>query len=246
MSKLMASPSRNGGWRRLFKQEFPEDDVSCFLATGDMYFDTENIDKSARECYPAPIHKEHLNVWYPPERGKKYQVNIDPGQARITETAINVMSWRKDKDGNDVPIWCARDSGLYAPELTVSKAIIISNYYNRATISWEANSHGLAISALLKNRRPIYFRKDVVSGKTILTPGWLTTPGNKEYMLGKVAAYLDRLDCKDIELVRQLRNIRTNGEVGLTDILMSLAIGLCTSEPNPIKRGLIGQSGWKW
>ena len=119
-------------------------------------------------------------------------------------------------------------------------------------VVWEANAHGLAITELGKHRRPIYFRSDIVSGKPSMEPGWLTTGGHrgtKEYMLQQVHKYLSKLICHDIELVRQLRNFRQVGDkiqiVGLDDIHDTLAIGLAIHNPNPVKRGVQGRTGWK-
>jgi hypothetical protein len=245
----MASLKREGETRTLFSQEFPEDDVSCFLATGDQYFDQRTVNIMAESCYPAPNTFQGAQVWYPPEPNKRYVVCIDPGQAKITQTAIGVMTF--DVDGDSIkPKWCARDSGLYLPELTAKKALALSNFYNRAMIAWEANSHGMAITELLKKRRPIYFRKDVISGQQSLEPGWLTTKSSKDYMYQRMHLYLQDIICHDIEIPRQMRNHRQVGDkvvvVGSNDIFMSLAIGLVTFDPKPARRGLVGVSGWHW
>ena len=248
--KQKMSLRRSGELVLLFSQEFPEDDVSCFLATGDMYFDDFLVNELTKNCHPAPHHREGLDIWYQPEKDKKYLVCIDPGQAKITKSAIGVLTFDQDGEGNYKPRWCARDAGLYSPEVTVKKAIVASDYYNRAEIAWEANSHGLAITELLKRRRPIYFRKDIVSGMPTVEPGWLTTSKNKDYMLQTVHKYLADFTCHDIEIAQQMRNHRLVGDkvvvVGANDILMSMAVGLCCMSPKPIKRGFIGRSGWRW
>jgi len=255
MMKVMESLRRKGEIRTLFPQEFPEDDVSCFLTTGDMWYGNEWIESLTKTCYDAPYKMDGLNVWYRPEARedgvptKQYLVIIDPGQGRITQSSIGVLTFEKDEVGNTIPIWCARDAGWYEPELTWEKAVKISDYYHRAEIVWEANAHGLAISVLAKKRRPVYFRKDIVSGIPTMTPGWLTTPSTKPYMLQQVCKYLPSLVCHDVELVRQIANFRReNGKlviIGLDDIHDTLAIGLAVHNPNPIKRGFQGRTGWK-
>ena len=254
MILVMETLRRKGETRTLFKQEFPEDDVSCFLTTGDMWYGNEWIESLTKTCYDATYKMDGLNVWYRPEVNeegkptKQYLVVIDPGQGRITQSAIGVLTFEKDNLGNTIPIWCARDAGWYDPELTWEKAVKISNYYHRATIVWEANAHGLAISVLAKGRRPVYFRKDIVSGRPTMTPGWLTTPSTKPYMIQQVDKHLPSLVCHDIELVRQLGNLRReNGKlviIGLDDIHDTLAIGLSVHNPNPVKRGYQGRTGY--
>ena len=246
----MESLKKRGEIKTLFKQEFPEDDVSCFLATGDMYLDTNNMNRLADGCYPAPASRDNLQIWFPPEKGRKYFISIDPGMGRVSQTAIVVLTFMQDEFGNYKPRYCARDAGLYSPEITVRKAIAASDMYNRAEIGWEANNHGLAITNLLSNRRPIYLRKDIVSGIQTIEPGWLTTSKNKEYMMQQVEKYLYDLECHDIEFVCQCRNHRLIGGnlsvIGASDIFMATAIGLCCMSPQKQRRGYVGRSGWKW
>lgn len=249
--KEKESLRRSGEMIFKFQQEFAEDDVSCFLAIGNTYYEDTYIDKLAKSCYPAStINTDGLNIWYPPEPGKTYVICIDPGQERITLSAIGVLCFDMDEYGNYKPRWCARDAGLYNADVTYAKAIKASNYYNRAMIAWEDNAHGLALTVLLNNRRPIYFRTDLVNKIQTTTPGWRTTPSNKPFMLQKVSGSLGDLTCHDIELVRQLRNFRrvANGVeiVGADDIHDSYAVGLMCLDPKPIKRGYVGRSGWKW
>ena len=252
--KEKQSLRRSGEMVFLFQQEFPEDKVSCFLAVGNMLFEDYWLDKIAKECHPANrVTSDGLEIWYEPEKEKSYIVSIDPGQAKVTQSAITVLCFDQDEEGNYKPRYCARDAGLYSPEVTAKKAVVASDLYNRAIIVWEANSHGLAITELLKRRRPIYFRKDIVSGMQSMEPGWYTSSGargTKDYMLQQASKYLPDLVCHDIELVKQMRNHRLVGDkveiVGLNDIFMSYAIGLCCMNPKPMKRGFMGRSGWKW
>ena len=241
---------RSGKMALLFQQEFPEDDVSCLLSTGNMLFEDYWLNKLAKECHPANrVTSDGLEVWYEPEKGKSYIVSIDPGQAKVTQSAITVLCYDQS-DGNYIPKYCARDAGLYSPEITTRKAVVASDLYNRAIIVWEANSHGLAITELLKRRRPIYFRRDIISGMPSMEPGWFTTSKNRDYLFQQVSKFLPDLICHDIELVKQIKNHKLVGDkvevVGFNDIFMSFAIGLCCHNPKPMKRGFIGRSGWRW
>lgn len=247
--KGFESLRRGGQTRTLFPQEFPEDDVTCFLTTGDMYYDTEHVNEIAKTCYDAPIKREGLNIWYDRKPGKRYIVAIDPGQAKITQSAIAVLTIETGEDNFEYPVWCARDAGLYSPEETVRRALLASDHYNRAMITWEANGHGLAVSALLRNRRPIYMRRDVVSGVNTMEPGWYTSSGRrgtKEFMLQTIHRNLPDLVCHDIELVRQLRNARRVGDkvewVGADDVHDSLGLALVCFNPVEPKRGFQGQA----
>jgi hypothetical protein len=245
--KEKESFSRTGETRMLFLQEFPEDDVSCFLATGDMFYNPIVVNELARKCYPATIHRDGMDIWYPPEAAKHYIVTIDPGQAKVTQTAITVLM--PPQPGNDNWKYCARDAGLYSLEPTVAKAKEAAKYYNGAMITWEANSHGLGIAPLMHYGN-VYYRRDVVSGRVSSEPGWLTTPRTKDYMLASLHRMLPDMVVYDIEFVSELRNIRQVGNkaisVGADDIHDSVAIGIVCNNPNPTQRGFMGKSGWKW
>jgi hypothetical protein len=220
-----------------------------------MFYDSTVVNDLAKKCYEAPLTFNGAKVWYAPEPGHTYDIGIDPGQAKITQTAISVKEWVVDDYGNPIPKFVARDYGLYPPEVTAQKATALSDYYNRATIAWEANGHGLALSELLKHRRPIYFRKDMISGRPSMEPGWLTTGGRrgtKDYMFQTMMKYLPSMITHDIEFVSQLRNFRISTDkvevVGADDIHDSVAISLVCSPANTSNqpRGLIGTTGYRW
>ena len=249
MILTMESLRREGEINTLFPQEYPEDDVTCFLAAGEMLYEPLWVNNLAATCWETEnITVEGLHIWYQPEEKVEYEVIIDPGQAKITQSAIAVMCWKKDSLSNTAPYWCARDAGWYSPEITAKKAVAASDLYGRARITWEANSHGLAITELLKHRQPIYYRTDIISDQLTLVAGWLTTGATKDYMLNAVRRNLTSLVCHDIDLVRQLRNFRQVGDkiqiVGLDDIHDTLAIGLTTHIENPVSRGEQGHTGW--
>jgi hypothetical protein len=241
----MESLRRDGGTRRLFSQEYPEDDVSCFLATGDMFYDSVTIDELAKGCYPAPYHYNKAAVWYPPEEKRYYIVSIDPGQAKVTQSAITVLSF---DDG--IPIYCARAAGLWGLEVTADIAKELGKYYGKAVITWEANSHGLGLAPLLKNYPNLYYRRDIVSGRESSELGWLTTSKNKDFMFNVMNRKLYGMVVHDIDFVSECRNIRLAGDkvvsVGADDIHDAMCIGLMCSDTYPIQRGYVGSTGYKW
>jgi hypothetical protein len=236
--------------RLLFPQEFPEDDVTCFLSAGNQFFDEKLIADIAKTNREPKAQLGTSKIWYQPTDpevgGARFELAIDPGQGKNTQSSLVVIGWLGPK-----PIWCARDSGLYLPELTWKKALALANHYNHCKITWEANSHGLAITALARGYRPIYWRKDIVDGQESMEPGWLTTSKNKEYMLTTVHGVLPDLICHDIEFARQMGDTRYGDNdkiehLGLSDILMSFAVNVVCHEMKPIKRGLVfSRPRWK-
>ncbi len=247
----MRSLRRTGETHRLFPQEYPEDDVSCFLAAGDMYYDVDMINEKAKQCYPADVHKLNADIWYPPEEGKYYLLAIDPGQAKITQTAMVVLTY-DSVDGSDleVPRYCAKAAGLWTPEIAGAIAKDLATYYNTATITWEANAHGLAMTPILRDYPNLYYRKDIASEREGSELGWYTSPKTKPYMLSTLHRALPDMKVHDIDFVGQCRNIRLIGDqavsVGTDDVHDACCIGLVCWDSRPIVRGFVGSSGWKW
>lgn len=238
----------SGESRKFFFQEYPEDDVNCFIAVGDMVYDSETLKKLAQDCYRANTSFENFQVWYPPEEGIQYLVSVDPSQAKESKTAITV--WRfKPEDGIERPVECARFSGLVGPEITAEKAKKIGHYYNKAEIVVEANSHGLAVVTNIKSYPNLYYRRDVVSGRTSKEIGWLTTPRTKPYMVQSLQKALPNMITHDIDLIVEMRNMRWVGDKVITlgddDIHDTAAIAQTCHSPRSGKRGYAGSAGWK-
>lgn len=240
------SLSRAGRTRILFQQEFPEDDVSCFLVTGDMFYSHSIVEEKLKHCYDAPHHYEQFDVWFPPEDGKWCLVSIDPGLGKVSRSAISVVTF--DEDGN--PIHCARAAGWWLPEYTYQQAEAIATYYNHATMAWERNLQGF--SEMAKDYPDVYYEQDIISGAVSDQRGWLTTPKKKEYMFHTMVRYLPRITSYDTEFWGECQNIRYAGNkmniVGLDDIHDSMAIALvCKDAVQPTgKTGLVGTSGFTW
>lgn len=237
---------RSGETRILFSQEYPEDDESCFLATGNMAYDTDLLNEMAKKCYKAPLSYEGAYVWYPPEDGRKYVVSIDPGVAKQSETVITAwLFW--ETDGKEYAKHCASLSGLIMPEPAAILAKKLARYYNSALITWDAASQGLAVGVAMKDYGNVYFREDVVSGRRSRVQGWLTTPKTKLYMYNQLSRMLPNLITHDINLISQLKNMRFDGakltHVGLDDYHDSAAIGIVCRDSIPTIRGLVGQYG---
>ncbi len=232
---------KSGQMGLMFLQEFAEDDETCFLTAGDMYYDADTVNLLVKGCYDAPLTKEGLSIWKTPEEvaGLEKVIVCDPSQAKVSQTAITVWAWTPDGH----VIHCATDAGWYPAEATGRKMKLASEYYGGAMMIWEANSHGLALSEVLKYEAPIYYRTDIISGVMTRVPGWLTTSNNKNLMWQKMSAALSDMEIHDISFVSQLRNIRISGDkviaVGPDDIHDSGCIALVTHTAQPIKKGMM-------
>ena len=247
---------RDGQTARLFSQEFPEDDETCFLATENMAYNSALLMEMEKYCTkPMLTGPDNIKIWKGPERDKHYVVAVDPGLAKQARTAITVWDFHieKNEDGMEFEVGehCATLAGLIPPAETALLAKNIGRLYNRALIAVEANGHGLAVISDLRDYSNLYRRRNIVSGQTSMEIGWLTTSRTKPYMIKELAKMLPNLRIHDRDILSEMRNVRIAGDtyitVGLDDLHMSAAIALSCRQARPKLRGLIGQAGWsKW
>lgn len=243
----MEQMRRDGLTRRLFHQEYPEDDETCFLATGEMVYDHELLNRLARGCYEAPDRFDGTAVWHKPEPNTPYILSIDPGVGKDSKTAITVWHFVWDGD-TEKAVHDATLAGMLVPEITAYKAIELGRYYNHALITFEANGHGVALVPFFKKYSRIYWRKDIVSGKVSMEPGWITSGKTKPYMVSELSRLLQNMDTHDIRLIGEMRNLRWEGTgkievVGEDDIHDSAAIAMACRPNKPSRRGYIGRYG---
>jgi len=241
----MESLRRNSDTRLLFGQEYPEDDISCFISAGDQVYDSEQVNQLAKDCYPAPYHKLYTDIWYDMEPEATYLLSIDPGLGKISESVATVWKFLESEF-----IHCATLSGLYAGFEMAQKCMQLAEYYNGAIITTE---NALDIVSHLSNYHNLYYYTNPVDGKQdTRVIGWQTNTKTKPYMINELARHLSKIKTHDIRLVSQLRNIRwvqgKRGEravsVGMDDYHDSAAIAIACRQAAPVFRGVIGTAGW--
>ena len=246
----MSSLRRSGETRLLFPQEYPEDDVSCFQAAGDMVYDSDLINGMARNCYPAPYHNLFMDIWYPPEEGLKYLVAIDPGLGKVSESVATIWHFKDGYKNGETEVppefkHCATLSGLYEDYDMAEKCKAAARLYNNAVI---ANEDTLGITSHLKDYPDLYYRTDPITGRVGKDIGWQTTKSTKPYMITELSRHLSKIITHDIRLISQLRNIRWVGDraisIGADDYHDSAAIAIVCRSAMPIERGFVGASGW--
>lgn len=246
----LLSLDRSGEKAKMFQQEFPENDVDCFLAAGDMAYDVEMVNYLCKKCYPAPrIIEDGVRQWFPPEADEAYIVSIDVGIAKASETVISV--WRFwEENGIEKCKHYATKGGLILPDEAARIAKNLARHYNRALVTWDAASQGEAVAVSMKDYGNVYYRTDIISGKQRMVPGWLTTPKSKLYMHNQVRMMLPQLECYDLDIMGQLRNMRFDGDklfaVGMDDYHDSMGIAIVCRGSIPVTVGFAGESGWTW
>lgn len=214
-------------FRGLARQEYAEDEESCFRASGDSVFELGAIEERIKVM---PDHGElrrngELEIWLPPMTGKKYLVSLDPagGGSEGDYSAAQVLEM-------ETGLQCAEFAG-HAGGLELARlATALAAEYNHAWLVVERNNHGTGVLALAETvcrYERIYYQ----GGQ----PGWLTTSVSRPAMIGRLdAALVEHPSCfMSRQLLGECRSFvrlpdgRTGARGGThDDRVMAMAIGL--------------------
>lgn len=126
-------------------QEYPDDDVTCFLARGTCYFDLDTLDLRLSKVEPIESEGQRWKVWHEPVDGMKYAIGADcsEGKEGGDYSAAAVL----DMHGNQ----CAAIHGRFAPKDWAHELAIWGRKYNLAMIGVERNNHGHLVNDRLRH-----------------------------------------------------------------------------------------------
>lgn len=229
-------------------QEYPSNPDEAFVGSGNPVFDLENIRRfrpegtetytiSAENRYRVDIVQAEdgpFHVWETPndEDRWSYVIGCDPAQGEIhgdftVATVICVQT------NSVVAVWRGKmDPDVFGFEVLPA----IGWYYRNAVICPEVNNHGLTVLKALQRSgyQRIYVRRTLTKRyeRQMESLGWLTTMGNKGWLIDECAAFLRETpnvpyDVMIAELrsyVRDERN-RMSGSPH-DDCVMSLALAV--------------------
>jgi hypothetical protein len=218
-------------FRGLARQEYAEDEESCFISSGDSVFETDRIEERIREL-PEPAERRRngeLEIWLPPAGGRKYLVSVDPsgGGSEGDYSAAEVLDL-------ETGLQCAEFAGHVGGLELAQLVTALAAEYNGASLVVERNNHGTGVLALA----------ETVCGYSKLyrqngQPGWLTTSVSRPAVLGRLSAALVEEPGRFMSL-KLLAECRTfvrlpNGSTGARagthdDRVMAMAIGLAARD----------------
>jgi hypothetical protein len=189
--------------RERFLQEYPEDDVTCFLASGRCCFDTTALiaaqrriaaaagpevaselrDKTGR---PVPVSPARLLIWRHPQPGHKYVIGADVGEGLAHGDASSACVLDKET-GEQV----AELHGRVPPEHFARLLDALGRYYHKAELGVERNNHGHSALNTLRNtcQYPALYhhaRYDQ-AGRRGHVLGWPTDQATKPIMVDDLA-----------------------------------------------------------
>jgi hypothetical protein len=214
-------------FRGLARQEYAEDEDSCFLASGSSVFELEAIEERLKTVGDAQELRRNgeMEIWLPPVKGKEYLVAVDPagGGSEGDYSAAQVVEM-------ETGLQCAEFAG-HLGGLELAKLVTrLAAEYNNAWLVVERNNHGSGVLAFVETtcKCKRVFRQ---GGQA----GWLTTSVSRPAVLGRLgAALVERPDCfQSRKLLAECRSFvrLANGGTGARagthdDRVMAMAIGL--------------------
>jgi hypothetical protein len=167
--------------RGLAAQEYAEDAVSCFLASGECVFDVEVIQKRLAGCgEPIEMHDNgRLMIWWPHQKPRQYIIGVDPagGGSEGDFACAEVID-------RSTGLQCAELHGHFPPRELALKVVELAEQYGQALVAVERNNHGYGVLAHLRREGyPNLYEQD---GKD----GWLTSAVSRPAMIENLAAAL--------------------------------------------------------
>jgi hypothetical protein len=214
-------------FRGLVRQEYAEDEESCFLVSGNSVFELEAIEARLKEATPPMEQRRNgeLEVWLPALKGKQYLVAVDPagGGSEGDYSAAQVLDM-------ETGLQCAEFAGHVGGLELARLVTALAAEYNHAWLVVERNNQGSGVLALVETVCG-YGRIYRQGGEL----GWLTTSMSRPAVLGRLGAGLveqpkrfqsRRLlgECRNFV---RLPNGRTGARAGThDDRVMAMAIGL--------------------
>lgn len=166
----------------LARQEYAEDAESCFMASGDSYFEITAID-ARLQSVRDPVEREHngdLEIWLAPQAGKQYLLAVDPagGGSDGDYSAIQVIDFGT---GMQCAEFASHMGGLELAQYVVG----LAHRYNDAWVVVERNNIGSGVLAYLEASCR-YERLYRQGGQA----GWLTSSFSRPAAVNKLSVAL--------------------------------------------------------
>ncbi len=167
--------------RGLAAQEFAEDPATCFLASGECFFDLVAVERALKEMgEPLATHDNgRSSIWLPARAGKSFVIGVDPAGGGVDGdySSAEVIDF-------ELGAQCAELHGHWTPRELADKVVELGKHYNTALLAVERNNHGHTVLARIRTLAyPRVFQQDNKDG-------WLTTAANRPSMLENLASVL--------------------------------------------------------
>jgi hypothetical protein len=175
---------RRTRWRVMREQaaqEYAEDAVSCFLASGECVFEMEAILEASAKAADAVESEDNgrLQVWFPAAKQRQYIIGVDSAGGG-TEGDYACAQVIERESG----LQCAELHGHFPPYELARRIVKLGRKYENALIAVERNNHGYGVLAHLKE---LHYENIYTAGGQ---EGWLTSVVTRPAMIENLGSVL--------------------------------------------------------
>jgi hypothetical protein len=224
----------------LFYQEYPENDIDCWLSSEVSVFDGVALRRYSQQILLGRT-EGNLTIWKDVIGGEKYVIGVDPagGHEKGDYSVACVLRVRTNE-------YVARLRGRIPPDLFAQELLRLGKRYNDAEIGVERLIHGHTVLRILsENNYPNIYHHidyDTFTGLASPQPGWNTSGKTKPIMIDTMSA---ALRAGDIQIWSENFCLEASGYIwegqktrkqtgGFDDELDALMIALQLREQAPI------------
>jgi len=217
-------------------QEFAEDAVSCFRASGESVFELEAVEAALKVAGDPVESRENgrLMVWLPAREGHRYVIGVDPAGGGVDGdySCAEVI----DRESG---MQCAELNGHYPVREFAAKVMELGKEYNSAELAVERNNQGQTVLAHLETWRAenVYLQNGLA--------GWPTSAHSRPVMIAGLEEALVAAP-RSFRSLRFLNECRTfvrdrDGRPGAApgthdDCVMAMAIAWAVRKATGVRR----------
>src|ERR1041385_6036231 len=198
-SQIIYRRAKKRDLKRLYREQFIEDDVSCFLESGQAFFNglKLNVLKSNALANRGRQVSDEWEIWEEPQNRHVYVGGGDVAEGTGGDYSVLAI----------LCLTCKKTAARYRAHCGVDSFYRTCNStglsYNRALLGIELNNHGHAVIMGLREKNyPNLYRESpkrtisisrgtTIGAKEILKFGWETTSDSKPLMLDHLRTALE-------------------------------------------------------
>ncbi len=167
--------------RGMAAQEFAEDAVSCFRASGECAFELETVEAALGAVSDPVVTRENgrLAIWLPAQGRRRYVIGVDPagGGVEGDYSCAEVI----DRESG---MQCAELHGHYPLREFARRVMELGKAYNSALLAVERNNHGVGVLEHLETwEYPNLYLEGGLAG-------WMTTAHSRPAMIANLSEAL--------------------------------------------------------
>jgi hypothetical protein len=185
-----------------YPQEYPDDDQTCFMASGRPRFDVGRLNailpaaQARRPMVVQPIVGTQMTLreWEAPEKGAHYVIGADCAEGVSAGDNNNacVIEWKSGRKVADM--WGKAELFQYGDEL-----VKLAKRWNNARLTIEINNMGIAVQKRVEEGRypNLYFATDE-KGYPVERGGWRTDAQSRPVLVDALAQFYRQASAEDV------------------------------------------------